>query len=92
MRAWALKDVVRFYGFPDEAVAYYQNAEFVQVLNFEQEQLFKSISYLGTLRLKADRVYTWSGNSPESVGSSGENTIAAILSARSRKISLGYKS
>jgi len=37
-------------------------------------------------------VYTWSGNSPESVGSSGENTIAAILSARSRKISLGYKS
>ncbi|TLU53221.1 MAG: DUF3696 domain-containing protein [Chlorobium sp.] len=91
MRAWALKDVVRFYGFPDEAVAYYQNAEFVQVLNFEQEQLFKSISYLGPLRSKADRVYTWSGHAPESVGSSGENTIAAILSARSRKISFGYK-
>ena len=54
MRAWALKDVVRFYGFPDEAVAYYQNAEFVQVLNFEQEQLFKSISYLGPLRSKGD--------------------------------------
>ena len=91
MRAWALKDVVRFYGFPDEAVAYYQNAEFVQVLNFEQEQLFKSISYLGSLRSKGDRVYTWSGHAPESVGASGENTIAAILSARSRKISFGYK-
>ena len=91
MRAWALKDVVRFYGFPDEAVAYYQNAEFVQVLNFEQEQLFKSISYLGPLRSKGDRVYTWSGHAPESVGASGENTIAAILSARSRKISFGYK-
>ena len=88
MRAWALKDVVRFYGFPDEAVAYYQNAEFVQVLNFEQEQLFKSICYLGPLRSKADRVYTWGGNAPESVGYSGENTIAAILSARNRKISI----
>ena len=88
MRAWALKDVVRFYGFPDEAVAYYQNAEFVQVLNFEQEQLFKSICYLGPLRSKADRVYTWGGNAPESVGFSGENTIAAILSARNRKISI----
>ena len=91
MRAWALKDVVRFYGFPDEAVAYYQNAEFVQVLNFEQEKLFKSISYLGPLRSKGDRVYTWSGHAPEGVGASGENTIAAILSARSRKISFGYK-
>ncbi len=58
MRAWALKDIVRFYGFPDEAVAYYQNAEFVQLLNFEQEQLFKSICYLGPLRSKADRIYT----------------------------------
>ncbi|WMJ08657.1 DUF3696 domain-containing protein [Nitrosomonas sp. sh817] len=88
MRGWALKDVVRFYGFPDEAVAYYQNAEFVQFLNFEQEQLFKSICYLGPLRTKADRIYTWGGNAPESVGFSGENTIAAILSARRRKISI----
>jgi len=30
MRAWSLKHAVRFYGFPDEVVAYYQNADFVQ--------------------------------------------------------------
>ncbi|WP_319521125.1 DUF3696 domain-containing protein [uncultured Desulfosarcina sp.] len=90
-RPWALKDVVRFYGFPDEAVAYYQNAEFVQELSLEQENLFKSICYLGPLRTKTDRLYTWTGITPESVGFSGENTVAAILSARDRKIGLGPK-
>ena len=88
MRAWALKDINRFYGFPDEVVVYYQNAEFVQALDFEQEQLFNSICYLGPLRSKPDRVYTWGESAPESVGASGENTIAAILSARSRKIGI----
>ena len=53
MRAWAPKDVVRFYGFPDEVVAYYQNAEFVQSLNLAHEKLFGSIYYLGPLRTKA---------------------------------------
>jgi hypothetical protein len=91
MRAWALKDVVRFYGFPDEVVAYYQNADFVQELNLAHEKLFNSIFYLGPLRTKAERLYTWGGITPESVGFSGENTIAAILAARDRKISLGYK-
>lgn len=91
MRAWALKDVVRFYGFPDEAVAYYQNAEFVQELNLEHEKLFSSIYYLGPLRTKAERFYTWGGITPESVGFAGENTVAAILAARDRKISLGYR-
>ncbi|WP_346665175.1 DUF3696 domain-containing protein [uncultured Mailhella sp.] len=91
MRAWSPKDVVRFYGFPDEVVAYYQNAEFVQSLNLAHEKLFSSIYYLGPLRTKAERLYTWSGIAPESVGFAGENTIAAILAARDRKISLGYK-
>jgi AAA15 family ATPase/GTPase len=90
-RGWALKDVVRFYGFPDEVVAYYQNADFVQNLNLEQEKLFGSIYYLGPLRNKAERLYAWSGTTPESVGFSGEYTVAAILAARERKISLGYR-
>lgn len=90
MRAWTLKDVVRFYGFPDEVVAYYQNAEFVQDLNLSHEKLFNSIFYLGPLRTKAERLYTWGGITPESVGFAGENTVAAILAARDRKISLGY--
>ena len=90
-RGWPLRDVGRFYGFPDEAVAYYQNAEFLQELNLEQELLFKSIYYLGPLRTKADRLYTWTGVTPESVGFAGENTVAAILAARDRRISLGYR-
>jgi len=91
MRAWSLKETVRFYGFPDEAVAYYQNSEFVQELNLAQEKLFKSIYYLGPLRTKTDRLYTWAGTTPESVGFSGENTVAAILASRDRKINLGYR-
>ena len=91
MRAWAPKEVVRFYGFPDEVIAYYQNAEFVQSLNLAHEKLFRSIFYLGPLRIKSERFYTWSGIEPESVGFAGENTIAAILAARNRKISLGHK-
>ena len=90
-RVWPLGAPVRFYGFPDEVIAYYQNAEFVQELNLRHEKLFRAISYLGPLRTKTERLYTWGGNEPESVGFSGENTLAAILSARTRKISLGFK-
>lgn len=89
-RAWALKDVVRFYGFSNESVARYQNADFMQELNLAQEKLFNSLYYLGPLRRKAERLYKWSGSAPESVGYEGENTVAAILAARDRKISPGY--
>ncbi|MCK5034687.1 MAG: DUF3696 domain-containing protein [Candidatus Sabulitectum sp.] len=88
MRVWTLKEAVRFYGFPDELVAYYQNADFVQELNLMQERLFNSIYYLGPLRSKAERLYRWGGINPESVGYSGENAIATILAGRGRKIGL----
>lgn len=91
MRAWSLKDTVRFYGFPDEVVAYYQNADFVQELNLRHEKLFQSLFYLGPLRTKAERLYSWGGINPESVGFSGENTVPAILAARNRTVSLGYR-
>nr|WP_321401705.1 DUF3696 domain-containing protein [uncultured Desulfobacter sp.] len=90
-RIWYPGTPVRFYGFPDEVISYHQNAQFVQSLNLEHENLFNSIFYLGPLREKTDRLYSWSGITPEGVGYSGENTIAAILAARNRKISLGYK-
>jgi len=86
-RKWPLKDVVRFYGFPDEAVAYYQNADFVGELNLHHEKLFQSIYYLGPLRTRAERLYSWSGIQPESVGYAGEHPVAAILSARDRSLS-----
>lgn len=91
MRPAEIKDVIRFYGFPDELAACYQNAEFVQDLNLAHEKLFHSIFYLGPLRTKAERLYTWSGITPEGVGFAGENTVAAILAARGRSISTGYR-
>ena len=90
-RVWHPGAPVRFYGFPDEVVAYHQNAEFAQNLNLQHETLFKSLFYLGPLRTKTDRLYSWSGITPASVGYSGENTIAAILASHGRKISFGYK-
>ncbi len=90
-RVWYPTTPVRFYGFPDEVIAYYQNAEFVQALNLRHEELFRSLFYLGPLRTKAERLYSWTGTEPEHVGYSGENTVAAILAAKNRKISLGYR-
>lgn len=91
IRAPFPKEAVRFYGFPDEVVSSYQNAEFVQSLNLAHEKLFSSVCYLGPFRTRAERLYTWSGIAPESVGFAGENTIAAILAARDRTISLWDK-
>ena len=87
-RAWPLGVPVRFYGFPDEVLAYYQNVDFVQELNLRHEKLFRSLYYLGPLRTKAERLYSWSGIEPENVGYAGENTISTILAARSRQIGL----
>ncbi|MCB0062414.1 MAG: DUF3696 domain-containing protein [Caldilineaceae bacterium] len=87
-RPGTLKAPYRFYGFPDEVVAYHQNADFVQDLNLYHERLFRSISYLGPLRTKAERLYSWTGIEPESVGYAGENTVAALLAARNREINL----
>lgn len=90
-RVWNPGTPVRFYGFPDEVVAYHQNAEFVQSLNLRHEKLFRSIFYLGPLRTKAERLYSWTGMEPESVGYAGENAVAAILAAKNRKINLGER-
>ena len=90
-RVWYPGAPVRFYGFPDEVVAYHQNADFAQTLNLRHEKLFRSLCYLGPLRTKAERLYSWTGMEPESVGYAGENTVAAILAARNRKISLGSR-
>lgn len=81
-RGWPPGPPVRFYGFPDEVVAYYQNADFVQELNLEHEKFFRSIFYLGPLRTKVERLYTWSGIEPESVGFAGENTLTRTFPRR----------
>lgn len=90
-RVWPIKAPYKFYAFPEEVVAYYQNADFVQELNLQHEKLFRSIFYLGPLRQKAGRLYTWTGTEPESVGNAGEDTIPALLAAKNREIGLGYR-
>ena len=80
-RAWKCPAPYKFYGFPDEAVAYYQNAQIMQELNLQHEQLFDRLYYLGPLRKKALRLYTWDGSKPESVGSDGSFAINAYLAA-----------
>ncbi len=90
-RAWPLRSTIRFYGFPDEAVAYYKNANFVQRMSFIQERLFRSISYLGPLRSKAERLHNWTGKTPESVGYAGENTVSAMLAAQDRMMNFGKR-
>lgn len=91
-RVWQLPDPVRFYGFPDEAVAYYENTGFVSDFALAIEKLLGSISYLGPLRDRPQRTYVWSGEIPDHVGWSGDRAIEAMLASSERKISKGYKS
>jgi len=90
-RVWPLPPPVRFYGFPDEVGAYYQNAGFTSDLALELEKELKTIQYLGPLRTYPERSYVWSGEVPEHVGWRGERAIEAMLAASDRSISSGYK-
>lgn len=90
-RAWSPGAPVKFYGFPDEVIAYYQNAGFVQEFNLRHEQLFRTISYLGPLRTKTERIYSWTGGEPGDVGYAGGNTIPALLAAKNRMLNLGNR-
>lgn len=90
-RAWTLPAPVRFYGFPDEAVAYYQNTGFLADLTFALESQFRHLVYVGPLRGYPERSYVWSGEMPDHVGSSGKRAVEALLAAVNRTISRGYR-
>lgn len=89
-RGWKLTDPVKFYGFSDAALAYYKDSDFLQDLNLYQEEFFSKFYYLGPIRTKTKRTYSWSGVNPEGVGDTGENTIAAILSAKKQGKTLKF--
>jgi predicted ATPase len=74
----------RFYGFPDEAIALFENIGFAADLAFELERLFGSLFYVGPLRGYPKRLYLWSGEKPSHVGGRGERAIDAILAAKDR--------
>lgn len=89
-RAWGLPEPLRFYGFPDEVAAYYQNTAFTADFVLELERMLKSIFYVGPLREYPKRLYLWSGEVPDHVGVKGERAIEAILAAPDR--SFNWKS
>jgi predicted ATPase len=90
-RAWPLPAPVKFYGFPDEVRAYFQNAGFLSTLELAFEKMLRNVYYLGPLRDSPRREYTWAGGDPADMGRRGENAVAALLAARERgvKISRG---
>jgi len=91
-RGWDLRAPVRFYGFPDEATIYYQNAGFVSDLALEFERQLQQVYYLGPLRQDPRRTYTWSGEVPQHVGTKGERAIEAILASKDRRIVPKFRS
>lgn len=90
-RKWPLPSPTHFYGFPDEAVAYFQNTGFVADLGLELTRLLESVFYVGPLREYPRRLYTWSGETPVHVGTKGERAVEAILAAKDRTFNLGGK-
>lgn len=90
-RVWDITPPVKFYGFPEEAIAYYQNIGFARNLNVLQSKLFSSVFYLGPLRTKAERLYPWQGANPVDVGSDGSDAVFAMLSANSQGRMYNFK-
>ncbi len=90
-RRWPIPGPVKFYGFADEVRTYHQNAGFLSELELAFERMLRGIYYLGPLREKPKREYTWAGGDPADMGPRGEYAVAAILAARERdeKISRG---
>jgi predicted ATPase len=83
-RSKPLPEPQRFYGFPDEVTAYYQNTAFTSDLALALEKQLGRVYYVGPLRDYPSRLYVWSGETPEHVGVKGEKTIEAILAGQER--------
>jgi predicted ATPase len=73
---------VKCYGFPDEAIGYYENTGFLSSFALAFENLFSKIRYLGPIRRQPERIYAWSGEIPLDVGMYGENSISALLASK----------
>tara|TARA_R110002167_G_scaffold51814_4_gene149937 strand:- start:224 stop:1615 length:1392 start_codon:yes stop_codon:yes gene_type:complete len=84
-RAWPLDEPEKFYRLSDQSRARFQNAAFLSDFALQLEDALASVYYLGPLRDHPKRIYSWSGETPESVGHKGEFAIAAILAARAQE-------
>jgi predicted ATPase len=87
-RPWALPAPVKYYGFPDQVKAYYQNTGFLADLQLKLEEVFSNVYYLGPLREYPQRQYTWAGAEPADMGRRGERAVDALLAAREGKVTI----
>ncbi len=74
------------YGFSDQSIRYYKDADYLNDIILEFEQQFGRLYYLGPLRDYPQRIYTWAGEKPSSVGLKGEFAIPALLAGKDQKI------
>ncbi len=81
-RPWDLPAPTKCYGFPDETRAYFQNADFLALLQLALERLFGHCYYLGPLREYPQPEYPWAGAEPADMGQRGERVVDALLAAR----------
>lgn len=81
-RPWKLPPPSKFYGFPDQVRAYFQNASFLSDLELQFEELFARLFYLGPLREYPKRQYSWAGAQPSDMGLRGERVVDALLASR----------
>ncbi|MEW9546940.1 DUF3696 domain-containing protein [Nonomuraea sp. NPDC050783] len=81
-RPWPLPSPGKFYSFPDQVRAYYQNAAFLSDLELQFENLCSRIYYLGPLRQDPERQYIWSGGRPIDVGRRGELAVEALVASQ----------
>lgn len=70
-----------FFAFPDMLNLHYQNTTLSSWLASLLDHLFVSIEYLGPLREYPSRTYLLRGSKISSIGSRGEYTIPALLTA-----------
>lgn len=92
-RPWPIAPPEKFYRFADATLARFQNAGFLSDFSLEVERMLNTLFYLGPLRSHPERIYPWSGETPQDVGMRGEYAVAALLAAEgdSRKLNRGKK-
>ncbi len=93
-RAWDLPEPTKCFSFPDQAQTYFQNAQFLGLLENSYVAQIDRVLHLGPLRDDPRRQYSWSGSTPADVGRRGERTIEAILAAteKGERRNLKYRS
>jgi hypothetical protein len=89
-RAWPLPPPIRFYGFPDATVNYYQGVDWLPDLALALERQLGRVYYVGPLREYPKRSYLWGGDKPPDVGTVGEKAVPALLAARADGRKVGH--